>query len=93
MGELLALELPIVTNGDVGDVERIMAESGAGVVVSGFDERAYESALDKLESLAPNIDRWRKAARKWFDLNTGIKRYHEIYKSLAAPRQERDAGA
>ena len=31
MGEFLALELPIVTNGGVGDVSRIMYETAAGV--------------------------------------------------------------
>src|SRR6185312_9496876 len=29
MGEFLSLELPMVTNGDVGDVEQIVAETGA----------------------------------------------------------------
>src|SRR3982751_3916061 len=49
MGEFLALELPMVTNGDVGDVERIMGETGAGVVVDRFDQASYREALDQLE--------------------------------------------
>lgn len=82
MGEFLALELPIVTNGNVGDVRRIMAESDAGVVVDDFDEDAYRHALDQLDALNPDIEQWRAAARRWFDLQQGIERYHTIYESI-----------
>jgi glycosyltransferase involved in cell wall biosynthesis len=83
MGELLALELPVVTNGDVGDVDRIMAEAGAGVVIHRFDEDSYARALDELERMAPDRERWREAAHRWFDLETGVERYDGIYRSVA----------
>jgi glycosyltransferase involved in cell wall biosynthesis len=82
MAEFLALELPMVTNRGVGDVERIIAESGAGVVVDRFDEDAYRKALDELEALHPDMDHWRVAARRWFDLEQGIARYDSIYKAI-----------
>ena len=82
MGEFLALELPMVTNGGVGDVERIMEETGAGVVVSGFNAAAYREALDRLERLRPDMDRWRAASRRWLDLEAGVERYDAIYRSL-----------
>jgi glycosyltransferase involved in cell wall biosynthesis len=82
MGEFLALELPMVTNGEVGDVARIMAETGAGVVVEAFEDRAYRKALEELEGLQPDMERWREASRRWFDLQTGIDRYDAIYRSL-----------
>jgi hypothetical protein len=28
--------------------------------------------------------KWRSAARRWFDLDTGVDRYDEIYRLLAA---------
>lgn len=83
MGEFLALEIPMVTNGDVGDVSRIMEEAGAGVVIKAFDDDAYADALDVLERLRPDMGRWRSAARRWFDLQTGVDRYERIYTSLA----------
>lgn len=83
MGEFLSLELPVVTNGDVGDVGRIMAETGAGVVVDRFEDDAYRHALEELEALAPDMDRWRATARRWFDLHQGVERYNGIYESLA----------
>jgi glycosyltransferase involved in cell wall biosynthesis len=82
MGELLALELPIVTNGDVGDVSRIMNETGAGVVVEKFADKAYRNALLELEVLAPNMQQWREAAHRWFDLDRGVGSYDAIYRSL-----------
>jgi glycosyltransferase involved in cell wall biosynthesis len=80
MGEFLALELPMVTNGGVGDVDQTMEEAGAGVVVEGFDEPSYRRALDELERLKPDMDRWRNTARASFDLDVGIGRYDSIYR-------------
>ena len=82
MGEFLALELSMVTNGDVGDVARIMAETGAGVVVEAFEDRAYREALEELDRLRPDMERWRQSSRRWLDLQTGIDRYDAIYRSL-----------
>ena len=81
LGEFLAMELPIVTNRGVGDVDRIMGETGAGVLVDGFNDRAYADALAGLESLAPDMQRWRAAARSWFDIDAGVGRYDSIYRS------------
>jgi len=92
MGEFLALELPIVTNGGVGDVTRIMAETGAGVVVDAFDDDAYAKALDYLATLTPDMQRWRDGARRWFDLCTGVARYDGIYReAVAHPQEQRRA--
>ena len=82
MGELLALELPMVTNGGVGDVERILDETGAGVIVKAFDEASYREALDSLSQLSPDMDRWRTATRTWLDLEQGVDRYDAIYAAL-----------
>ncbi|HKP34629.1 MAG TPA: glycosyltransferase [Sphingomicrobium sp.] len=94
MGEFLALELPMVTNGDVGDVARIIAETGAGVLVEAFEDRAYRTALEQLERLRPDMTRWRQASRRWFDLQTGIDRYDSIYRSLIeSAAEEHDRAA
>jgi glycosyltransferase involved in cell wall biosynthesis len=82
MGEFLALEIPIVTNSGVGDVDRIMAEAGAGAVVETLTPDSYRRALDELAQLKPDMARWRNASRQWFDLETGVKRYNDIYERL-----------
>jgi hypothetical protein len=84
----------MITNGDVGDVARIMAETGAGVVVETFGDRAYRKALGELEVLQPDMERWRQKSRRWFDLQSGIDRYDEIYRSLMkSAAEDRDRAA
>jgi hypothetical protein len=73
----------VLTNGGVGDVAWIVAESGAGVIVDAFGETAYRQALDQLEELPLARDDWRRTARSWFDLEAGIERYDAIYRSPA----------
>jgi glycosyltransferase involved in cell wall biosynthesis len=86
MGELLSLELPIVANAGVGDVEATMADTGAGVVVREFSPDAYRRALEELVVLRPDMDKWRRASRCWFDLQNGIDRYDAIYRKTAGSR-------
>ena len=81
LGEMLAMELPVIVNDGVGDVAQVVDETGAGVVIDRFDRQSYEQALDSLESLRPKMDRWRVASRKWFDLEQGVDRYNAIYRS------------
>jgi glycosyltransferase involved in cell wall biosynthesis len=81
LGEMLAMELPVMVNEGVGDVPRVVEETGSGVVIDRFDRRSYEQALDSLESLRPNMDRWRTGSRKWFDLEQCVDRYDAIYRS------------
>jgi glycosyltransferase involved in cell wall biosynthesis len=82
LGEMLALEIPVVANGGVGDVAEVIRDTGAGVIVEGFDQRSYEQAIDRLDALKPDMDRWRTATRRWFDLGMGVERYDAIYRSL-----------
>ena len=83
LGELLAMEIPVLTNGGVGDVARIVGDSGAGVLVDGFEDGAYDDALDRLEALPAERDEWRRVARQWFDLEAGVERYDSLYRSAA----------
>lgn len=84
LGEMLAMGLPVLTNGGVGDVERILGESGAGVIVDRFDAAAYGDALDQLEGLQPDPRRAAKATRRWFDLEEGVRRYDALYRRLSS---------
>jgi glycosyltransferase involved in cell wall biosynthesis len=90
LGEFLAMGVPVVTNGGVGDVATIIEESGAGVLVDRFDADAYRDALDRLQKLDADRARWRDSARAWFDLETGVHRYEAIYRSLPVGRVPTD---
>jgi hypothetical protein len=86
LGELLAMELPVVTNAGVGDVDRILEETGAGVSIYVLDQSGYERALDELATLQPDMKRWREGRARWFDLGEGVRRYDAIYDELSALR-------
>ena len=84
MGEMLSLGLPIVTNAGVGDVARIVEDTGGGVAIQRFDEAAYQEAIDAIEGLKSKPDERRQSALPWFDLELGIARYDEAYRALGA---------
>ena len=79
---MLALEIPVVVNCGVGDVDRIVAEAGAGVIVGSFDYESYRDAVTRLDELKPNMAVWRRITRREFDLQIGIERYAAIYRNL-----------
>jgi len=82
MGEMLAVGIPFIANSGVGDVAEQIAETGGGVVVERFDEAAYAEALDRLERLGADGERWRELARSRLDLEQGIDRYDSVYRSI-----------
>ena len=83
LGELLAMELPVVTNAGVGDVDRILQETGAGVSIQTLDQPGYERALSDLAALQPDMAHWREGRARWFDLGEGVRRYDTIYSELS----------
>ncbi|MBV9773461.1 MAG: glycosyltransferase [Gemmatimonadetes bacterium] len=85
LGELLAMGLPVVTNGGVGDVEPILDEVGGGVVVDGFDAAAYERAVDRLDAvLALPPREIRERAMQVYDLRAAVDSYAGLYRSVLA---------
>jgi hypothetical protein len=56
LGELLAMELPVLTNAGVGDVDRILDECGAGVSIAALDATGYANGLDQLSALRPDME-------------------------------------
>lgn len=82
MGEMLALGLPTVANGGVGDVADILEATGAGVAVGTFSDSGYADAIERVEAIALSAEEIRAAALPWFDAEQGIERYDLIYRSL-----------
>jgi glycosyltransferase involved in cell wall biosynthesis len=83
MGEMLALGLPLITNAGVGDVARIVEETGCGVAIDRFDEAAYQEAIRRIETMTVIPEEQRQRALPWFDVQLGIARYHAVYLALA----------
>lgn len=86
LGEFLALGLPVITNKGVGDVDRIITESGAGVLIGGFDDASYARAIEEIEALPREPEQWRARARQWFDLDVALEGYAGVYDAIEASR-------
>ena len=71
IGEMLAVGLPIIANSGVGDVVPTIGETGGGVAVEHFDIAAYSGALDRLEQLEPDRERWRRKTCERYDPRPG----------------------
>jgi glycosyltransferase involved in cell wall biosynthesis len=83
MGELLSMEVPVITNAGVGDVDTIIKDTKCGVIISEFNTIEYQHAIvDLLE----NRDLYKKntvaAATKYFSLKDGVEQYTKIYNSF-----------
>jgi len=83
MGELLSMQVPVITNKGVGDVDEIIIKNNCGVLVDGFDSSSYSKSIKELLS---NIEIYKSnaevTAAKYFDLNTGAETYNKIYLSF-----------
>lgn len=84
LGEMMALGIPVAVNAGVGDIEAVIADTGAGVVVDGFDRKSMESGVDGLVGIGASATDIRAGAQRWFDLERGVIAYDSIYRSLAS---------
>jgi len=85
LGELLACGRPVLTNSGIGDVDAYLLRGQAGVSIAAFDEEAYAAGLADLLALVDDPDvaaRCLKLARDEFSLESGVRRYDAIYRSL-----------
>lgn len=78
-GEVMAMGIPVICN-DIGDTGAIVQASGAGIVISRFDQPSYEKlSREVLSENARNPEDIRQAACRYYDLSEGVKRYQSVY--------------
>lgn len=83
-GEIMGMGIPHVCNAGVGDVDHILSEGKAGVIVPAFNTESYRNAIAEMLAdgfVAGNI---RMEAEKWYSLKEGVARYNRVYALLAA---------
>lgn len=83
-GEMLGMGLPLITNANVGDMDRIVSSSGTGIIINDFSEQSYLSAVAQMDDLLliPK-ERMYQAAQDFYSLEMGVQRYDAIYRSIA----------
>ena len=79
-GELMAMGVPVICNGGVGDTERVVREYQSGLVIEDFNDESYQ----KTDLNFSDFDRTRtmQGAAEFYGLNEGVKRYYNVYQKL-----------
>jgi glycosyltransferase involved in cell wall biosynthesis len=87
IAEYLASGLPVVCNSGIGDLDQLIEDNRAGVLLREFTTEAYSKALAEVDAMSgePNLaERLRGVARREFDLiAVGRTRYRRLYERLA----------
>jgi glycosyltransferase involved in cell wall biosynthesis len=87
IGEYLAAGLPVVAPRGVGDLDRLLDDSGAGVLVDRFGDDVYADAAKRIAGLLerPGLsEHCRSVAGSELSLReVGIPRYDAVYRRVA----------
>ncbi len=82
-GEMMAMQLPIICNDNVGDTGNIIRKYNAGFVIQKFTKEAYQQVIQGI--LTPHQfdkNKIRLGAEEYFSLTNGVEKYWQIYQSL-----------
>lgn len=82
-GELMAMGIPIVCNANVGDADKVIAETNSGWVIHEFDEESYKNTvLQILINPLPDKQNIIKQGNKEFNLQTGALKFRKTYERI-----------
>jgi len=76
----MAMGIPLICNDKIGDMEKIIKETRAGTLVTTFTEEAFHEVIKNMD-LKPD-ENVRESAQKYFSLDSGVKKYYEVYQKL-----------
>lgn len=83
LAELLAMGIPVIANGNVGDMNAIFKKDHCGLLVNEFNTEAYKQVLQNLNQLKKlKPDELRNICLREFSLSLGVERYKAVYKHL-----------
>ncbi len=95
LGEYLATGLPVVANGDIGDVEETLEQHNIGIITRGDDVASLEDAVERLAQLLedPQVHgRARRVAEQEFSMQLGAEHYLKMYRKLLAGQPDDGSG-
>ncbi len=82
MGEVMAMGKPVITNTGWGDVETIIPETGAGVLVNDFSQTGYLEPINKFGKMQFDEKAISQHAIRLFSLSMGIDQIDELYSKV-----------
>ena len=81
--ELLGMGVPFVCNAGIGDCDRLIAETGVGLVLEEFAPEGYVEVAGQLDRLieipAPEL---RAVAERFFSLEGAVAKYDSVWEAL-----------
>ena len=89
LAEFLGCGVPCLVNSGVGDMESVVADHRAGIVMRGFSDDDCRAAVRALVDLVAEPDvssRCVETARRHFALDAGVRSYRDVYDALSAQR-------
>ena len=83
IGEALACGVPIISNSGIGDIDTILHEADAGIILPSYSKVGVGEAIKFIASEA-HLDRQsiRENSRKYFDLDIANESYRRVYEML-----------
>ena len=82
-GEIMAMGIPVITNGGVGDVEEITTKYHAGIVLKNLNTMEYEKATRLIaEGKNFNKDEIIQGAKEYYNLENAIQKYLYVYRKI-----------
>jgi glycosyltransferase involved in cell wall biosynthesis len=82
-GEIMAMRIPIITNSGIGDSDKIISDSGAGIILKKFTDEEYHRIIEQIDVLLKtDKTKIREAAFNYFSLEKGVDLYDGVYKKM-----------
>ena len=80
-GEMMAMQLPIVCNDNVGDTGFVIRKYNAGWVVENFSEVEFEKTITAIvANPISELETIRHGADEFYGLKNGVENYWNVYK-------------
>lgn len=83
MAECWAMNLPIITNSNIGDNNMYFNKYNGGVLIDDFNEANYRKACENYLKLTHTKNNYRNIALEHFNTQNAILKYASIYQSLS----------
>ncbi|MCS7074118.1 MAG: glycosyltransferase, partial [Bacteroidia bacterium] len=81
--EILSMGIPVIANANIGDTDWFVEQTGTGILLREFNEKAYSEAVNKIPALLQvPASRMREVAEQFFSLQSGVEIYQTVYQKL-----------
>jgi len=81
--EIMGMGIPIITNTGIGDSDKIIHDSKAGLLINQFNDSEYFRVIDEIDVILKNDkEKIAKEAGNYFSLSKGVELYARVYEML-----------